>query len=175
MRAWLPRHSLHSLVLHPLDKRRGFSGNATRETCIMRLAGFVPAVSMRYTLAAMQTDELLTYEELGELLRLKKTAMAAAKRRGDLPPAIRIGRKNLRWRRATVEAWLREREAPVTIDPVFAERSARAVAARRAKNKSRQGQPALPAAAKAAHRLGGVGHFPGPGRFLAAQDEAAVL
>jgi len=57
-------------------------------------AGFVPAVSMRYTLAAMQTDELLTYEELGELLRLKKTAMAAAKRRGDLPPAIRIGRKN---------------------------------------------------------------------------------
>jgi len=47
----------------------------------------------------MQTDELLTYDELGELLRLKKTAMAAAKRRGDLPPAIRIGRKNLRWRR----------------------------------------------------------------------------
>jgi len=90
----------------------------------------------------MQTDELLTYEELGELLRLKKTAIAAAKRRGDLPPAIRIGRKNLRWRRSTVEAWLEQREEPVTIDPVFAERSAKAVAARQAKNKSRQGQTA---------------------------------
>jgi len=107
----------------------------------MTQAGFVSAVSMRYTLAAMQTDELLTYEELGELLRLKKTAMAAAKRRGDLPPAIRIGRKNLRWRRATVEAWLKEREEPVTIDPVFAERAAKAVAARQAKNRSGQGEP----------------------------------
>jgi len=97
---------------------------------------------MQATLAAMQTDELLTYDELGELLRLKKTAMAAAKRRGDLPPAIRIGRKNLRWRRQTVQTWLADQEAPVTIDPVFAERSAKAVAARQAKNKSRQGQAA---------------------------------
>jgi len=88
----------------------------------------------------MQTDELLTYDELGELLRLKKTAMAAAKRRGDLPLAIRIGRKNLRWRRSTVDAWLKEREEPVTIDPVFAERAAKAVAARQAKNKPQQGQ-----------------------------------
>jgi len=40
--------------------------------------GFVSADSIRPTLAAMQTDELLTYDELGELLRLKKTAMAAA-------------------------------------------------------------------------------------------------
>jgi len=86
----------------------------------------------------MQTDELLTYDELGELLRLKKTAMAAAKRRGDLPPAIRIGRKNLRWRRQTVQAWLEQREAPVTIDPVFAERSAKAVAARQAKSRPPQ-------------------------------------
>jgi len=89
----------------------------------------------------MQTDELLTYEELGELLRLKKTAMAAAKRRGDLPPAIRIGRKNLRWRRQTVLVWLEQREAPVTIDPVFAERSAKAVAARQAKSKPQQKVP----------------------------------
>ncbi len=73
----------------------------------MRLAGFMPDISTWTKLAAMQADELLTYEELGELLRLKKTAMAAAKRRGELPP--------------------------VTIDPVFAERSAKAVAARRAK------------------------------------------
>lgn len=101
----------------------------------------MPNVSIQATLAAMQTDKLLTYEELGELLRLKKTAMAAAKRRGDLPPAIRIGRKNLRWRRQTVEAWLKEREAPVTIDPVFAERPARAVAARRAKAKLQHEQP----------------------------------
>jgi len=93
---------------------------------------------MRGTLAAMKTDELLTYDELGELLRLKKTAMAAAKRRGDLPPAIRIGRKNLRWRRQTVQAWLEQREEPVTVDPVFAERSAKAVAARQAKSRPPQ-------------------------------------
>jgi len=98
----------------------------------------VSADSIRAKLAAMQTDELLTYDELGELLRLKKTAMAAAKRRGDLPPAIRIGRKNLRWRRQTVQTWLADQEAPVTIDPVFAERSAKAVAARKAKPKPQQ-------------------------------------
>jgi len=86
----------------------------------------------------MQTDELLTYDELGELLRLKKTSMAAAKRRGYLPPAIRIGRKNLRWRGQTVRAWSEQREEPVTIDPVFAERSAKAVAARKAKPKPQQ-------------------------------------
>jgi len=120
----------------------------------MRLAGFVPAFSMRYTLAAMQTDELLTYDELGELLRLKKTAMAAAKRRGDLPPAIRIGRKNLRWRKATVEAWLREWEEPVTIDPVFAERAARAVAARRAKAKLQHEQPTPDPARQTGRRRG---------------------
>jgi len=112
------------------------------KTVTRTVQGFVPYVFIQATLAAMQTDELLTYDELGELLRLKKTAMAAAKRRGDLPPAIRIGRKNLRWRRTTVEAWLEQREEPVTIDPVFAERSARAVAARQAKNKPRQGQAA---------------------------------
>jgi len=102
----------------------------------------------------MQTDELLTYEELGELLRLKKTAMAAAKRRGDLPPAIRIGRKNLRWRRATVEAWLKEREAPVAIDPVFAERSAKAVAARLAKAKLQHEQPTPNPARQSGRRCG---------------------
>jgi len=51
----------------------------------MTPTGFVPDISIRATLVPMQTDELLTYEELGGLLRLKKTAMAAAKRRGDLP------------------------------------------------------------------------------------------
>jgi len=114
----------------------------------------VPNVSMRYTLAAMQTDELLTYDELGELLRLKKTAMAAAKRRGDLPPAIRIGRKNLRWRKATVEAWLKEWEEPVTIDPVFAERSAKAVAARRVKAKLQNEQPTPDPAQQTGRRRG---------------------
>lgn len=95
-------------------------------------------IAIRAKLATMQTDELLTYDELGELLRLKKTAMVAAKRRGDLPPAIRIGRKNLRWRRQTVQACLEQQEAPVTIDPVFAERSVNAVAARQAKAKPPQ-------------------------------------
>jgi predicted DNA-binding transcriptional regulator AlpA len=103
------------------------------KTSTLAAEGFVSAGTIRIILIAMQTDELLTYEELGELLRLKKTAMAAAKRRGDLPPAIRIGRKNLRWRRQTIQAWLEEQERPVVIDPVFAERSAKAVAARHTK------------------------------------------
>ncbi|MDQ6965908.1 MAG: hypothetical protein Q9M23_03165, partial [Mariprofundaceae bacterium] len=81
----------------------------------------------------MQTDELMTFEELGDLLRLKKTAMCAAKRRGDLPPAITVGCRLLRWRRQTVEAWLADQEKAAMIDPVFAERSAKAVAARQAK------------------------------------------
>jgi len=48
----------------------------------------MPDVSIQTTLAAMQTDELLTYDELGGLLRLKKTAMETAKRRGDLPTKV---------------------------------------------------------------------------------------
>jgi len=46
------------------------------ETGAMTPTGFVAAFPIQPTLAAMQTDELM---------RLKKTAMAAAKRRGDLP------------------------------------------------------------------------------------------
>jgi len=116
--------------------------------------GFVSEFLEGATLEGMQTDELLTYEELGELLKLKKTAMAAAKRRGDLPPAIRIGRKNLRWRRKTVEAWLEQREEPVTIDPVFAERSAKAVAARKAKAKPQQQKPVPEIGQQAVRRRG---------------------
>jgi len=118
------------------------------------VGGFCVSVFGGATLEGMQTDELLTYEELGELLKLKKTAMAAAKRRGDLPPAIRIGRKNLRWRRQTVEAWLEQREEPVAIDPVFAERSAKAVAARKAKAKSQQQKPEPEIGQQAVRRRG---------------------
>jgi len=89
----MPRRSLHSLVLH-LPYWRGAGGTRLYgallhlgwgETGAMTPTGFVAAFPIQPTLAAMQTDELLTYDELGGLLRLKKTAMATAKRRGDLP------------------------------------------------------------------------------------------
>jgi len=56
-----------------------------------------------------KTHKLITIKELGQILRLGRTALYAAKRRGDLPPAIRIGR-NIRWDPSTVKTWLKEKE-----------------------------------------------------------------
>jgi len=43
---------------------------------------------MQAMLAPMQTDEQLTFGEYGQLLRLKKSAMAAAKRHGSQAAAV---------------------------------------------------------------------------------------
>jgi excisionase family DNA binding protein len=55
--------------------------------------------------------ELLTVQELGKILKLGRTALYEAMKRGLLPPAIRIGAGGQwRWRRNTVEKWLLDNE-----------------------------------------------------------------
>jgi len=59
--------------------------------------------------------ELITLSELGEILKLKRTALYVAKQKGLLPPAIRIGAGGqLRWQRSTIEKWLKELEENYT-------------------------------------------------------------
>jgi excisionase family DNA binding protein len=51
-------------------------------------------------------DQLLTVADLARLFQVSKQAVYDMRYRGDLPPAVRIGRQNIRWRLADVEAWL---------------------------------------------------------------------
>lgn len=48
----------------------------------------------------------LTSAEVAALLRMSRAAFQMACSRGNGPPAIRIGKRVLRWRRADVERWL---------------------------------------------------------------------
>jgi len=52
---------------------------------------------------------LLKIGELGEILKIKKTALYAALRNNELPPAIRIG-GSWRWQIETVRKWLADKE-----------------------------------------------------------------
>lgn len=52
-------------------------------------------------------SEFLTTGEVALLLRIPQATLYAWRYRGDGPPAYRLGR-HLRWRRAEVEAWLRD-------------------------------------------------------------------
>jgi len=55
--------------------------------------------------------ELLTLNELGKILKLKRTAIYAAMKKGLLPAGIRVGAGGQwRWRRSTVVKWLKEQE-----------------------------------------------------------------
>lgn len=51
-------------------------------------------------------DELLTANDLADMLGITRDALYDRRRRGSgLPPAIRIGR-HLRWKRSVVSSWL---------------------------------------------------------------------
>jgi len=57
----------------------------------------------------MNQLKLIDSQELREILSIGRTAFWEAKRRGNLPPAIYIGR-SLRWHPDTVTQWLKENE-----------------------------------------------------------------
>ena len=52
---------------------------------------------------------LLSRSDLARLLRVSTTSLDRLRAAGRLPPAIRLGGA-LRWRRETIEQWLRELE-----------------------------------------------------------------
>jgi predicted DNA-binding transcriptional regulator AlpA len=55
-------------------------------------------------------DHLLTLSESAAILGISENSARALRKRGNYPPAIRVGR-NLRWTRDDVDAWItRNRE-----------------------------------------------------------------
>jgi predicted DNA-binding transcriptional regulator AlpA len=60
---------------------------------------------------ARNTSRLLTARELAGMLGTSTAALYSARYRGDdLPPAVALGPKRLRWREADVLAWLETRQ-----------------------------------------------------------------
>lgn len=51
------------------------------------------------------TGRLLTAADLADKLRCSIGAIAQQRHRGELPPAIKFGRRTL-WREADIEVWL---------------------------------------------------------------------
>lgn len=51
------------------------------------------------------SEQLLTTEDLATLLNVSLAVVYGLRYRGEAPPAIRIGRE-LRFRRADIDAWL---------------------------------------------------------------------
>ena len=59
--------------------------------------------------------ELLTFEEVADLLRLQRTAARNRLNMPDAPRPIHISQRSPRWIRSDVEAWLRALQAPSVI------------------------------------------------------------
>lgn len=57
-------------------------------------------------------EELLTIDDLSKLLRIDRKGAYARLEKGQLPPALRIGR-SLRWRAEAVRDWLEAQEKEV--------------------------------------------------------------
>lgn len=55
-------------------------------------------------------DDLLTPREVAAILKIERKALMSMRKRKLGPPAIRVG-KRLRFPRASLETWLRERPA----------------------------------------------------------------
>jgi excisionase family DNA binding protein len=53
-------------------------------------------------------EELLTEKELASLLKVSARTLRAWRDAGEGPPAIKIGRRAIRYRRSDVERWLEQ-------------------------------------------------------------------
>ena len=62
------------------------------------------------TMETETTAELWTVKDLAAALKLGRRTIWRMVSTGSIPQPIRLGR-SVRWRRATIEAWLAEREA----------------------------------------------------------------
>ncbi len=54
--------------------------------------------------------EILTQQEVAELLRIDRRTLRLMRKRGDAPPSFMLGERP-RWRRADVDAWIANRGA----------------------------------------------------------------
>lgn len=62
--------------------------------------------------------ELLTFEEVADLLRLQRTAARNRLNLPDAPRPVRISQRSPRWIRDEVVAWIRTMQDPVIVLPV---------------------------------------------------------
>lgn len=60
--------------------------------------------------AAQQGDALMTAEEVAALLRVDRRTLRRMELAGDIPRAVEINERTKRWRRTTIEKWLRRKE-----------------------------------------------------------------
>jgi excisionase family DNA binding protein len=59
-------------------------------------------------------SELLTRKQVAAILRLHERTVRTRVRSGELPEPIKVGKRSIRWRRETIEAWIAEAEAKTT-------------------------------------------------------------
>jgi len=82
-------------------------------------------------------DALLTQTDLSDLLQISVWTLWSWRRKGLLPPAVRIG-NSLRWRKKTVESWLDEHEVEAAeFDSARSYQAEKASAARKAPKKEK--------------------------------------
>lgn len=74
------------------------------------VAGLRDAIASLRPAPAPEPDDraLLTTAQLCELLQVDKRTLRRMEALAELPPAIRIGAKVVRWRRSVIDAWLRK-------------------------------------------------------------------
>lgn len=54
-------------------------------------------------------EELMTEQQLARLLNVSLSTVKRLRASGEGPPAIKVGRRAIRYRREDVEEWLRKR------------------------------------------------------------------
>lgn len=57
----------------------------------------------------MHIDQLLTKANLAKRLSVSMSTITRWHRQGVLPPAIKLGRRAVRWRESAIDSWLQER------------------------------------------------------------------
>ena len=68
------------------------------------------AVAQRRGIRGKQRSELMTRPELADLLRVDARTLRRMVLAGEVPPPISIGDRTDRWRRSTLESFLRNKE-----------------------------------------------------------------
>jgi len=86
----------------------------------------------------MQANDkkLITQSDLAERLQVSEWMIWAMRKRGELPPAVRVGRM-LRWQTSTIDKWLEDSEMSASeFDPVLSKRAEICVRSRNLKKKT---------------------------------------
>jgi predicted DNA-binding transcriptional regulator AlpA len=78
---------------------------------VRTLRGFLFEAQMQaelkdHDLSGAGLERLMSADELAILLSVAPASVRRMQARGELPPAIRLGKRLLRWRRSVIEDWL---------------------------------------------------------------------